>query len=190
ENVHLDGSNSSDPDGTIASYRWFNQQQLIGSGPTIDVRLPDGDTVIRLEVTDNDGATGSSTATITVEVPAANGAPTARITGGNRTIPDSDRVAGENVHLDGSNSSDPDGTIASYRWFNQQQLIGSEATIDVRLPDGDTVIRLEVTDNDGATGSSTATITVEVPAANGAPTARITGGNRTIPDSDRVAGEN
>ena len=188
ENVHLDGSTSSDPDGTIASYRWFNQQQLIGSGPTIDVRLPDGDNVIRLEVTDNDGATGSSTATISVETP--NGAPTARITGGNRTIPDSDRVAGENVHLDGSTSSDPDGTIASYRWFNQQQLIGSDATIDVRLPDGDNVIRLEVTDDDGATGSSTATITVEVPPANGAPTARITGGNRTIPDSDRVAGEN
>ena len=98
--MHLDGSTSSDPDGTIASYRWFNQQQLIGSGPTIDVRLPDGDTAIRLEVTDNDGATGSSTATISVETP--NGAPTARIKGGNRTIPDSDRVAGENVHLDGS----------------------------------------------------------------------------------------
>ena len=186
ENVHLDGSTSSDPDGTIASYRWFNQQQLIGSGATIDVSLPDGDTVIRLEVTDNDGATGSSTATISVEKP--NVAPTARIKGGSRTIPDSDRVAGETVHLDGSTSSDPDGTIASYRWFNQQQLIGSGATIDVRLPDGDTVIRLEVADDDGATGSSSATISVETP--NGVPTARITGGNRTIPDSDRVAGEN
>ena len=60
---------SSDSDGTIASYRWFNQQQPIGSGATIDVRLPDGDTVIRLEVTDDGGATGSSTATISVEIP-------------------------------------------------------------------------------------------------------------------------
>ena len=165
ENVHLDGSTSSDPDGTIASYRWFNQQQLIGSGATIDVRLPDGDNAIRLVVTDNDGATGSSTATISVAMPPPNAAPIATITGGNRTIPDSDRVAGENVHLDGSTSSDPDGTIASYRWFNQQQLIGSGPTIDVRLPDGDTVIRLEVTDNGGATGSSTATISVEMPSS-------------------------
>ena len=188
ENVHLDGSASSDSDGTIESYKWFNQQQLIGSGRTIDVRLPDGDSVIRLEVTDDDGATGSSSATISVETP--NGEPTARITGGNRTIPDSDRVAGENVHLDGSTSSDPDGTIASYRWFNQQQVIGSGATIDVRLPDGDNAIRLVVTDNEGATGSSTATISVAMPPPNAAPTATITGGNRTIPDSDRVAGEN
>jgi len=75
-------------------------------------------------------------------------------------------VAGENVHLDGSSSSDPDGTIASYRWFNQQQLIGSEATIDVRLPDGNSVIRLEVTDDDGATGSSTVTISVEAPSSS------------------------
>mgnify|MGYP003694680707 CR=1 FL=1 len=186
--MHLDGSTSSDPDGTIESYKWFNQQQLIGSGRTIDVRLPDGDSVIRLEVTDDDGATGSSSATISVETP--NGEPTARITDGNRTIPDSDRVAGENVHLDGSTSSDPDGTIASYRWFNQQQLIGSGATIDVRLPDGDNAIRLVVTDNDGATGSSTATISVAMPPPNAAPIATITGGSRTIPDGDRVAGEN
>ena len=163
ENVHLDGSTSSDSDGTIASYRWFNRQELIGSEATIDVRLPDGDNAIRLVVTDNDGATGSSTATISVAMPPPNAAPIATITDGNRTIPDSDRVAGENVHFDGSTSSDPDGTIASYMWFNQQQLIGSGPTIDVRLPDGDTVISLVVTDDGGATGSSTATISVEVP---------------------------
>ena len=92
-----------------------------------------------------------------------NVAPTASITGGNRTIPDSDRIAGENVHLDGSASSDPDGTIASYMWFNQQQPIGSGPTIDVRLADGDNVIRLVVTDDDNASGSSTATIAVAMP---------------------------
>ena len=62
---------------------------------------------------DASGAT-SSPATVTVTV-TPNIAPTAVIAGGNRTIPDSDRVAGENVHLDGSGSTDPDGTIASYR---------------------------------------------------------------------------
>ena len=67
--MHLDGSTSSDPDGTIASYMWFNQQQPIGSGPTIDVRLADGDNVIRLVVTDDDNASGSSTATIAVAMP-------------------------------------------------------------------------------------------------------------------------
>ncbi len=134
-----------------------------------------------------DASENSERATVTVTV-TPNAAPIARIKDGNRTIPDSDGEAGENVHLDGSTSEDQDGTIASYKWFNQQQVIGSGKTIDVRLPDGDTVIRLEVTDNDGATDSSTATISVEKP--NVAPTARIKGGNRTIPDSDSVAGEN
>ena len=111
---------------------------------------------------DASGAT-SSPATVRVTV-TPNIAPTAVIAGGSRTIPDSDRTAGENVHLDGSGSTDPDGTIASYRWFNAQQtLLGSGATLDVRLPDGDNVIRLVVTDNNGVTGSSTATLAVAAP---------------------------
>jgi outer membrane autotransporter protein len=168
ETVHLDGSTSSDSDGTIASYQWFNGQTSIGSGPVIDARLPDGDNTIKLVVTDNEGATGSSTVTVSVVMPPPNFAPTATITGGNRTIPDSDRVAGETVHLDGSSSSDSDGTIASYQWFDAQQTpLGSGPTLDVRLPDGDNVIQLVVTDDDGATGSATATISVASPPPRG-----------------------
>jgi outer membrane autotransporter protein len=116
----------------------------------------------RFDYRARDGEANSAPATVTVVV-TPNVAPTARITGGNRTVPDSDHVVGEDVHLDGSTSSDPDGTIASYMWFNQQQPIGSGPTIDVRLPDGDSVIRLVVTDDDGATGSSTATISIATP---------------------------
>ena len=110
-----------------------------------------------------DATANSAPATVTVTV-TPNIAPTAVIAGGSRTIPDSDRTAGEDVHLDGSGSTDPDGTIASYRWFDgQQTLIGSAPTIDVRLPDGNNVIRLAVTDNNGGTGSATVTITVAAP---------------------------
>lgn len=110
-----------------------------------------------------DASAASAPATVTVTV-TPNVAPTAVIAGGNRTIPDSDRTPGEVVRLDGSGSTDPDGTIVSYRWFNEQQtLVGSGPTIDVQLPDGNNVIRLVVTDNNGATGSSTATLAIATP---------------------------
>ncbi len=108
----------------------------------------------------SDGAAISAAATVVVTV-TPNVAPIAVIAGGSRTILDSDRRPGEDVRLDGSASTDPDGTIVSYQWFNAQQtLIGTGPTIDVRLPDGDNVIRLVVTDNNNATGSSTATLAV------------------------------
>ncbi len=111
----------------------------------------------------SDGAAVSAPAEVTVTV-TPNVAPTAVIAGGSRTIPDSDRRPGEDVQLDGSASTDPDGTIVSYQWFDAQQtLIGVGPMIDVRLPDGNNVIRLVVTDDDNATGSSTATLAVATP---------------------------
>ena len=159
-------ANDSDPEGdalTIASVNKPNHGTAVIAGNAVTYTPDQGFSgTDRFDYRARDASATSAPATVTVTV-TPNVAPTATITGGNRTIPDSDRVAGETVHLDGSASSDPDGTIASYTWFNQQQPIGSGPTIDVRLPDGDTVIRLVVTDDDGATGSSTATISVATP---------------------------
>ena len=144
-------ANDTDVDGdslTIASVENPHHGTATVAGnavtytPDADFSGPD-----QFEYRARDASDESERATVRVEV-TPNAAPISRIKDGNRTIPDSDRVAGEDVHLDGSTSSDPDGTIASYRWFNQQQLLGSGPTIDVRLPDGNTAIRLEVTDNE------------------------------------------
>ncbi|HWA32372.1 MAG TPA: peptidoglycan-binding protein [Candidatus Paceibacterota bacterium] len=80
DSVTLDGSGSSDPDGTIASYVWTEV-----SGPSTvdpdDVVGPDagglveGTYVFELTVTDNDGATGTDTVSITVNPANSGGNP-------------------------------------------------------------------------------------------------------------------
>jgi len=66
ESVMLDGSGSSDPDGSITSYVWIEGGQEIATGPTPTVTLVVGTHNITLRVTDNDGATGTDDVVITV----------------------------------------------------------------------------------------------------------------------------
>ena len=63
---------------------------------------------ITLTVTDDDGGTDSDDVVITVDDP-----PTADA-GPDQTVSDSDKSGSELVTLDGSGSSDSDGTIVSY----------------------------------------------------------------------------
>ncbi|MCI0709273.1 MAG: hypothetical protein L0154_03840 [Chloroflexi bacterium] len=65
-NVTLDGTGSSDPDGTITSYDWYQNGVLLGSGPTLTRRFFVGQTTVTLVVTDNDGLTSSDEVIITV----------------------------------------------------------------------------------------------------------------------------
>lgn len=189
EVVALNGSASSDPDGTLASHVWRNaSNQQIATGATASVRLPDGQQVITLTVTDNSGATATDTVNITVTPPAANQLPTAQA-GANRIVPDTDNQAGESVSLDGTQSTDPDGTIASYQWLvGQSTVLATGATANVRLPDGPQTLTLRVTDDDGGVATDTVTITVAAPNPATAPVARA-GADRTVADSDAQAGE-
>lgn len=164
ENVVLNGAASSDPDGTIISYVWSAAFGVppIATGATPTVRLPDGVSQIVLTVTDDSGDSTTNTAqdTVTITIGATQ-APTANA-GGNRSIPDSDGIPGESARLDGSASSDPDGSILSYEWFDgQNNPLGSGVVLDnVTLPDGDNQVVLVVQDNVGNTGRDQATITV------------------------------
>ena len=94
-----------------------------------------------LTVTDNDGA------------PTANAGP------------DQSAPVGTSVNFDGSGSSDPDGTITSYSWnFGDGSPNGSGATVSHSYTAAGTyTVTLTVTDNDGATGSDTAVVTVDPP---------------------------
>jgi hypothetical protein len=119
DSVTLNGTASRDSDGTIASYTWT---QTVG---TPSVTLTGGTTsqptfpaptvatattlTFSLVVTDNRGATSPAT-TVNVTVNPINVAPTANA-GSNQTL-----TSGVTVTLNGSASSDPDGSIASYTW--------------------------------------------------------------------------
>jgi len=181
----LDGSASYDPDGTVASYSWT---QVSGTAVTITnggtatpsvTGLQNGNVyTFLLTVTDNQGAIGKSQVSITVgAVP--NQAPVANA-GSNITIP-----IPAPVTLDGSASSDPDGTIAQYSWT---QVQGASAAISnasaakpviTGLKAGLYVFQLTVTDNNNATSTTTVTVIVEQD-ANGLPVA-YAGADQQVP---------
>ncbi len=159
--VTLDGTQSSDRDGTIASYQWA---QTAGTPVTLStpasastsVDLPSVTTTetftFSLTVTDNEGATSVDTVNITVNSdtvtpPPQNSAPVANISGV------SSANAGDVVVLDASGSTDADGDLLTYQWSVPQ---GVNATIDgsalsfvAAEYDIDTLLTFSVTVSDG-----------------------------------------
>jgi len=182
--VNLDGTGSSDSDGTIASFAWA---QTGGTTVTLNgadtatpsFTAPTGPDTLTFEltVTDDDGATDTDTVVVNVNAP--NVAPTADA-GADQTVD-----SGALVNLDGTGSADPDGTIASFAWAQTGgttvTLTGADtATPSFTAPTGPDTLTFEltVTDNDGATDTDTVVVNVNEP-ANVAPTADA-GADQTV----------
>jgi len=73
--VTLDGSGSSDPDGSIVSWVWTEGGGEIATGETPHVTFALGTHTVTLTVTDNDGATDTDIVEVTVLPPIENRAP-------------------------------------------------------------------------------------------------------------------
>ncbi|MFO0856238.1 MAG: matrixin family metalloprotease [Phycisphaerales bacterium] len=80
--------------------------------------------------------------------------------GSDQTVTDSDNSGSETVTLNGTGSSDSDGTITSYVWKEGVTTILTGATGNVSLPVGTHTIQLTVTDNATATATDNVVITV------------------------------
>lgn len=190
--VTLDGSSSSDPDGTIKTYLWELQ-----SGPeatienpseakTVVSKLSEGTYVFKLTVTDDQGATGSDTVTVTV-LPLPNVPPVAIAFAEPSSVILSARGSGVS-QLSGVESKDPDGEIKSYVWSLSSGPTGgaiinnpdSEKTLVTFTQPGNYVFKLTVTDNKGATDTTTVTVTVTVPQQNLPPVAKASANPATI----------
>jgi PKD repeat protein len=154
ETVSFDGSGSSDPDGTIMSYAWNFGDGATGTGETTTHAYPTAGTyTVTLTVTDDEDATDTDTASVIATAP--NEPPVAD------AGPDQTAFVGETVSFDGSGSSDPDGTIMSYDWdFGDGATGTGETTTHAYSTAGTYTVTLTVTDDEGATGTDTAIITV------------------------------
>ncbi len=182
ETVALDGSASSDADGTIVSFAWTLNGNQIATGATPQVEnLPLGANNITLTVTDNEGA--SATDEVLVTVNAVNQAPIANA-GDDQIVTDQDGNGTETVDLDGSGSSDPDGDNLTYAWSLNGNQIATGVNPEVTLPLGENVITLTVTDDGTPNEVATAQVTITVNGlANQAPLANA-GADQTVTDTD------
>ena len=165
EDVTLDGSGSTDSDGTIASYVWTESAVQIATGATPTVTFAVGAHTVTLTVTDDEGATDTDDVVITVNPPAANQPPTANA-GLDQTVTDADDGGDEDVTLDGSGSTDSDGTIAGWVWTKNAVQIATGATPTVTFAVGAHTVTLTVTDDQGATDSDDVLITVNSPSVS------------------------
>ncbi|MBI1729687.1 PKD domain-containing protein [Candidatus Acetothermia bacterium] len=160
QSVSFDGSSSFDPDGTITDYFWVfqgsSQLQLHGAHQTVQFTTSRTYT-ITLTVTDNQGATGSSTQTLFVQA-AANQPPVARI-----VLSTTTPQVGQPVTFNGQTSSDPDGSITSYRWdIDGNGTIDSTSSLfqSSYASAGTYTVTLTVFDNLGSSNSTSTTVTV------------------------------
>ena len=158
----VDGSGSTDADGTITGYAWNFGDGTTGTGATAQHTYgAAGNYTVTLTVTDNAGATNAVSKQVTVT--AANAAPTAAFTASSQDL---------TVSVDGSTSVDSDGTIASYAWDFGDGSFGTGATAShTYAAGGSYTVKLTVTDNKGATGTQSQPVTVTAPVPNKAPTA-------------------
>ena len=152
ESASFDATGSSDPDGTVASYEWDwdDDGTYEASGATATHSYGSGGShEVTLRVTDDDGATATTTRTVEVNPP-----PSASFTYG--------CTWGE-CDVDASGSSD-DGTITSYEWdwTDDSSFEGTGQTASHTYPTSGTYdVVLRVTDDHGATATTTQSVTVD-----------------------------
>ncbi|WP_455352107.1 PKD domain-containing protein [Streptomyces sp. SYSU K217416] len=150
----FDGGGSSDPDGSVKTWEWDFGDGTTATGRTAAHTYAEkGAFTVKLTVTDDKGATGSTTKTVRV---GPNQAPTAAFTADCRNV-----VGTRFCKFDGADSSDADGSISSYAWDFGDGSTGSGAQADhIYGAAGTYSVTLTVTDDEGATDSETRPVRV------------------------------
>jgi hypothetical protein len=166
EAVTLDGSGSTDADGTIVSWSWSEDGVELGTGETLNSVFDAGVHTVTLTVTDDDGDTGTDDMVVTV-VPAGENLPPVADAGPDQRLADNDGDLFAAVTLDGSGSTDADGTIVSWEWQEGGTIYGSAEVLDVELHIELHRIVLTVTDDLGATDSDSVLVLVTQPSLGG-----------------------
>lgn len=153
----VDGSSSTDSDGTLASYAWSFGDGGTATGVSASHSFASaGSYEVTLVVTDDRGASASVTQTAVVTAPAVL-PPTAAFVS---------TVAALQASFDGSTSIDPDGAIVGFAWNFGDGTTGVGSTVQHSYAaSGSYIVTLTATDNQGASGSVSHVVTVTAPAA-------------------------
>jgi PKD repeat protein len=158
--AHLDGSGSGSDGGSITGWAWDFGDGTTGEGARVDHTYPAAGTyTARLTVTDDGGAEGTAQTefTLSAEEP-ANQPPVAALSVSG--VP----VAPARLTLDGSASSDTDGTIARYDWELGDGATATGPQVHHEYSGAGTYrVRLTVTDDDGASAVVESEIVVTDP---------------------------
>ncbi len=175
--VTLDGSGSTDPDagkGDQISYHWrqlsgtavvFSDYSVINPTFTTPVSLTSDEVLIfELTVTDLAGLSAVDTCIVNVAI-GSNHPPNADAGPETATM-----VEGASIDLDGSNSSDPDGDVITYRWtqqtgppltFSDPLAIQTSVISSDVMADEVAVVELTVTDASGLQGTDEISIAID-----------------------------
>jgi len=161
----FDASASSDSDGSIVSYTWDFGDGGSATGVTPAYSYTtDGTYLVTLTVTDDAGASSSTSQTVNVSAPVATNEP-----------PVADFVftcTDLDCSFDGSGSIDPDGSIVSYAWNFGDNSSGTGMTTNhVYVAEGNYTVTLTVTDDAGAVASVSQMVSVTAAVTNLAPVA-------------------
>jgi len=163
----LDGTGSTDVDGTIVAYEWSFGDGNTGFGSTPShTYISTGIFNITLTVTDDAGDTDTATTAITIatgnQPPVAD--PHGPYTG----------TTGTPLTFDGSRSADPDGIITAYDWDLGDGSTGPGITLNhIYTTPGTYNVTLTVVDDSGAIDSATTTAAID--ATNQPPIANPSG---------------
>lgn len=155
----LDGSSSRDPDGSITLCQWDLDDD--GSFEKSGARITHtfaiaGKYPVTLKVSDNRGLARTTRVSIDVKPAGTAIAPVARF----EAVPYASPAALW-AKLDGTGSTDEDGTIVRYAWDFGDRSTGEGATAEHLYPAvGVYPVVLMVTDNDGKTASITKRVTI------------------------------
>jgi len=165
--VKLSGQ-GKDMDGTVTSYKWKKsagpaQYNILSSdkAETEVTNLEQGVYQFELTVTDNSNASARSTMQVTVhaapnQAPTANAGPDLQVS-----------LPTDTATLNGTGSSDPDGTISSYKWTKisgagQSTVLApsKSQTLISNLTEGIYQFELTVIDNAGMIAKDTVEVIV------------------------------
>jgi PKD repeat protein len=158
QTVTFDSATSSDPDGTIKSVAWdldndgaFDDGTAATASKSFDTA---GTYTVRLQVTDDDGASATKSGTVTID----NRAPTAKF-----SFTPTTPASGQDVTFT-SESTDPDGSIASQAWDLDADGAFDDGTATTAThafaKRGSYLVHLKVTDTSGDTSTATQAVSV------------------------------